>query len=160
DVQIAVEVDPERRAGESDVADGVARELGTGGGILQRRRVPAERPRGRPDRVVAPPELAGEARWAGDGLSEARIAGGSRDAVEVTGAREEPSMAGDAAHRVGVVVVHLAAQHALSPRAALGRGDHLGDRLELARPQHREIDERGRAQSERLEDLFLTVTVQ
>ena len=69
-------------------------------------------------------------------------------------------MAGDAAHRVGVVVVHLAAQHALAPRAALGRRDHLGDRLEAARAQQGQIDERRRAQAERPEDPLVAEAVE
>src|SRR5688572_28984747 len=48
-VEIAVEIDPERRAGEADVADGIPGKLRSGGRSLERRGIPAERPRGRPD---------------------------------------------------------------------------------------------------------------
>ena len=61
---------------------------------------------------------------------------GGRGRVDVARRREQPGMAGDAAHGVGVVVVHLAAQHALAPRAAFGRRDHVGDRLDAPRAQH------------------------
>src|SRR6187551_1163624 len=55
-VQRAVEVDPERGAGETDVPDRVPRQLVPGRRSLERRGVPPECPRRRPDGIVAAPE--------------------------------------------------------------------------------------------------------
>src|SRR5262249_49711548 len=65
---------------------------------------------------------------------------------------EETCVSRDAAHRVRVLVVDLAAQDALAPRAALRRRDRVGDRLDALDADLRHVDERRRAQTERLED--------
>ena len=113
----------------------------------RRRRVPAERPRR--DRTVSSRVQNSRTMLAGRKSScprqHARSASRRRSTSRAR--REQAGVAGDAAHRVGVVVVHLAAEDALAPRAALGRRDHVGDRLEPARAQQRQIDERRRARA-------------
>src|ERR1041385_5944938 len=160
DVTVFLQVPPDRGAGEAQMPDGARREKTAAARILRRRRVPAEREGRARNGFVAREELSD------DGRGKQRIPAGQAFAqpqqktVDVLGVREKPGVPGDAAHRVGVVVVHLAADDALAPRAVLGRRDHLVDRLEPPRAQLREIDERRRAQPDRLEDLVVAVAVE
>src|SRR5436190_1768429 len=80
--------------------------------------------------------------------------------IEIARAREEAGVTSDTAHRVGVVVVDLATQNALPPRTTLGRGDHVGDRLEATGAQYCEVDERRGTEAERLEDLLVTEAIE
>src|SRR6266481_9353123 len=89
DVHPALEVDPQGRAGEADVADAVARELAARGRVLRRRCVPPERPRRRADWVVAAPELAHDRGGQEEALAVVALAQDGRDAIDVACGREE-----------------------------------------------------------------------
>ncbi len=126
----------------------------------RRRRVPTERPRRLRHAAVARPELAHERLRHQRVDAVVAVLQATEQRVEILGRGEQPGVTGDAAHRVGVVVVHLAAQHLLAPRAALGRRDHLGHRFDAPRAQQGEVDESGAAQAERPEDALVAEAVE
>jgi len=70
-----------------------------------------------------------------------------REARRVAGGGEEPGVRRHTAEREGVLVVHLAAQHAAAPRVVLGRRDAR----ELVRPRGQRTIE-GVLHAERRED--------
>src|SRR5262249_10749204 len=146
--------------GEAEVAGRCSRHARAGGGSGRRRGVPAERQGGPGDRRIALPELAHDLARHEVVLPPPAGAEPGRERVDVRSTREEPGVTGDAAHRIRVIVVHLAAEHAPAPWAALGGCDHPGDRRELPCAHGGEVDEGRRAEPERLEDALMAEAIE
>src|SRR4029453_533770 len=160
DVRVALEVDPERRAGEAEMADGARAHPRAGGRPRRRRRVPAEGPGRVRRRAVAGPEALDERRGQRLILAARARAQPADHGVDVARGREQPGMAGDAADRPRVVVVHLAAQDLLAPGALLGGSDRVGVGRELVAAQPSQVDEAGGTQAERTEEPLVADAVE
>src|SRR5262245_55082534 len=132
DDRLALRVDPERGAGEAQVPDRRGREVLPRGRAPGRRRVPAERPAGAGRELLAAAPLAHQRRGQRALAALPGVEPRLREGHHVVRGGEEARVPGDAAHRVGVRIVHLAPDDAPAPRAGLGGGGAPAQRVRKA----------------------------